>query len=164
MGGSPGAGRGRFSRSWTLESRGYPDWRKYLSIFCSRRCCRSLISFHPCHLFSYEWVPSPVWRYTPRIPGLGRLRQEDNEPEASLAFMVRPCLMKPKNNSSREEWILTVSGPTGQKFCRIPTDKGLDRQQSAKSPAPLASASGQREAGKQSWAHSKSKVALGCAP
>jgi hypothetical protein len=39
-----------------------------------------------------------VWWYTPIIPALGRLRKEDCECEASLHYIVKPCL-KNKNKT-----------------------------------------------------------------
>jgi hypothetical protein len=35
-----------------------------------------------------------VWWYTPVIPALGRIRQENHEFEGSLVYTVRPCLKK----------------------------------------------------------------------
>jgi uncharacterized membrane protein len=37
-----------------------------------------------------EWA----WWYIPVIPALGRLRQEDQELEASLDYKAKPCLTK----------------------------------------------------------------------
>jgi hypothetical protein len=39
-----------------------------------------------------NYLESLGWRYTPVIPALGKLRQEDLEFETSLSYMVRPCL------------------------------------------------------------------------
>jgi hypothetical protein len=40
------------------------------------------------------------WWYTPVIPALGRCRQEDHKFEASLAYIMTPCLKKPRMVSS----------------------------------------------------------------
>jgi hypothetical protein len=37
---------------------------------------------------------SKVWRYTPVILALRRLRQEDDKLSASLGYLRRPCLNK----------------------------------------------------------------------
>jgi hypothetical protein len=41
-----------------------------------------------------------AWWYTAVIPALGRLKQKDQEIEASLSYMVRPCL-KNKNKNKK---------------------------------------------------------------
>jgi hypothetical protein len=47
-------------------------------------------------MLSWEW-----W-YMSIIPALGRLRQEDHELEASLGYIVRPCLKKRKRKKSEQ--------------------------------------------------------------
>jgi hypothetical protein len=37
-----------------------------------------------------------AWWFTPVIPGLGRLKQEDHKFKVSLDYKVRPCLKKEK--------------------------------------------------------------------
>jgi hypothetical protein len=44
-----------------------------------------------------------VWWYIPLIPGLRKLRQEDEKFEADLGHIVRPCPKKHKQNIT-EEW------------------------------------------------------------
>jgi hypothetical protein len=41
--------------------------------------------------------------YTPVIPALGRLSQEDHELEASLVYRVRPCVNKTKQNKKQKK-------------------------------------------------------------
>jgi hypothetical protein len=46
-----------------------------------------------------------AWWYTPVIPALGRLRQEDLEFEASMDYIAKPNLQKktPKPNRANEQ-------------------------------------------------------------
>jgi hypothetical protein len=54
---------------------------------------------------------SLVWWHTPAIPGLGRLRQDNDECETSLGFLVRPCQKKERKGRKgregrKEGWIM----------------------------------------------------------
>jgi hypothetical protein len=39
---------------------------------------------------TYENLPCWEWWYTPVVPALGRLKQEDGEFKASLGYVVKP--------------------------------------------------------------------------
>jgi hypothetical protein len=47
-----------------------------------------LLQYSKIKIFYSYWV----WWYMPVIPVLGRLRQEDQEFEANVESIVRPCL------------------------------------------------------------------------
>jgi hypothetical protein len=47
-----------------------------------------------------EWIQ--IWLFTPVISALGRLRQENNESEASMSYIVL-CLKKQKKRGGEVE-------------------------------------------------------------
>jgi hypothetical protein len=47
---------------------------------------------------------SQKWWFTPVIPALGKIKQEDQEFEASLG----PCLKKKKNQEAGHQWLTHV--------------------------------------------------------
>jgi hypothetical protein len=42
-----------------------------------------------------------MWWYTPVIPALRRMRQEDYQLKASLGYIDRPCLNHPPKNDDK---------------------------------------------------------------
>jgi hypothetical protein len=51
---------------------------------------------------------SQAWWHTPIIPPLGRLRQEDQEFEASMGYIARHCLKKKKKKAGHW-WLILVT-------------------------------------------------------
>jgi hypothetical protein len=44
-----------------------------------------------------------VWWYTPVIPALRKLRQEDHKFKVSLGYIERPCLEKKRDSGQTEQ-------------------------------------------------------------
>jgi hypothetical protein len=75
-----------------------------------------------------------LWWYTPVIPVLGRLGQEDCQSKANLGYIASPCL---KNKSSRVS-VLFPDKQDGRRCCRVPLLRGKPWVRGVQPPSRMA--------------------------